>query len=150
MSEEKETKVIKITKKQELKKIILSGMFDDSIQVKNTEHICKDGSIYDYSEITDLTTMFDSSIGVNSIPLFDTSNVINMWGLFYNCSSLTSIPLLNISNVEQMPFIFDSCKKLTKEQYIEFIYQNDKILLKTLKSGLLTNSEMDKLLIMFT
>jgi surface protein len=125
----KET-IKKITSNKELRDIILSGQFDDSIQVKNTEHICKDYTIYDYSEITnlkdlccrettliefplidtsnitDMSGMFKDCTSLITIPLLDTSNVTNITYMFYNCSSLTSIPLLDTSNVTDMSFLF--------------------------------------------
>jgi surface protein len=105
--------VIKITETEELRDIILSGQFDDSIQVKNTEHICQDGTIYDYSEITDLSGMFLDCSSLTTIPLFDTSNIIRMDGMFHSCSSLISIPMFDISNVTHMSFMFSRCSSLT-------------------------------------
>jgi surface protein len=105
--------IIKITTKEELKKeIILSDNFNNSIQVKNKEHICQDGTIYDYSEITDLSWMFHGCSSLTSIPLFDTSNVTNMSFIFHNCASLKNIPLLNTSNVTDMNGMFENCWEL--------------------------------------
>jgi surface protein len=128
---------IKITTKEELKFIILSGKFDNAIQVKNNEHICQDGSIYDYSSITDISWMFHNCSNLQTIPLFDTSNITDMSRMFsyclvlthiplldtsnvtdasrmfYNCIALKNIPLLDTSNVTNMQFIFAYCISLT-------------------------------------
>jgi surface protein len=151
--------IFKITKKNELMKIILLGTFDNSIQIKNNEHICKDGTIYDYSSITNMSDMFFGCISLNSIPLFDTSNVTNMSDMFFGCTSLTSIPLFDTSNVTSMdtmfyncislnsiPFlnissllyftgIFKSCSSLPKTEQVKFFYQEDKLLLKNLENN---------------
>jgi surface protein len=106
--------IIKITTKEELKKeIILSDNFNNSIQVKNNEHICQNGTIYDYSEITDLSWMFHGCSSLTSIPLFDTSNVTDMSYMFHNCHSLTSIPVFNTSSVIDMNSMFQNCASLT-------------------------------------
>jgi surface protein len=104
--------IIKITTKEQLRKIILSGDFDNSIQVKNDEHICKDGSIYDYSSITDLSELFFLKSDMKKIPLFDTSNVTNMDSMFEECNKLITIPLLNTSKVTDMTEMFFNCHSL--------------------------------------
>jgi surface protein len=126
-NENKTQDIIKITKKDELRDIILSGNFDDSIQVKNDEHICKDGTIYDYSEITDMSWMFENcgsfsalssqtdekNLNIETIPLFDTSNVTNMKGMFFSCSSLITIPDLDTLNTTNISYMFKNCYHLT-------------------------------------
>jgi surface protein len=102
-----------ITEKKELREVILSGKFNNSIQVKNTEHICKDGSIYDYSSITDMSNMFRVHYpDLISIPLIDTSNVIHMNNMFEDCFSLTSIPSFNTSKVIDLSCMFFGCSSL--------------------------------------
>jgi surface protein len=106
------TRKLTINNKEELKSIILLKKFEDSIQVKNTEHICKDGSVFDYSSITDLSQMFRDYRNLKSIPLFDTSNVTNMQAMFHSCSNITSVPLFNTSNVTNMKAMFFGCSNL--------------------------------------
>jgi hypothetical protein len=171
----KSNKIIKITSRNTLKKIILSGKFDDSIQVKNNEHICKDGSIYDYSNVTDMSFMFHNCIQLKSMPLLDTTAVFTMSNMFYgcsslisfpkldisnvidftfifgNCTSLTSIPLFDISNAPQIPymrFMFSNCSSLSKIDLVKFFYQKDKLLLKNLETNpqLFLTEKLDKLL----
>jgi surface protein len=111
--EDTEIQVIKIITKEELRDVILLGKFDNSIQVKNTEHICSDGSIYDYSSITDTSNMFGIHYpDLISIPLIDTSNVTHMNNMFEDCFSLTSIPLFNTSKVIDLSFMFFGCSSL--------------------------------------
>jgi surface protein len=164
--------IIKIRKEEELRDIILSGKFDDAIQIKNNEHICKDGTIYDYSEITSTSYMFNGYASLTTIPLFDTSNITDMSGMFAECYSLTTIPLFDTSNVTDMSFLFFSCSKLTfvplldtsnvtkmgsmfyycislpKLKQIKFLYQKDKLLLKSLELNpeLFSEKKLDELL----
>jgi surface protein len=160
----KET-IKKITSKKELRDIILSGRFDDSIQVKNTEHICKDGTIYDYSSITDMNRMFAHCYSLETIPLFDTSNVTDMSYMFFNCSSLTLIPLLDTSNVTDMSFLFchdldlkiipslDTSKvddfncifynsNITDISKFRFMFYNNKVIMKSFELGLLSQEKI--------
>jgi surface protein len=138
----------KITTNCELRDIILSGEFDNPIQVKNNEHICKNGTIYDYSSITDMSFMFDSCRPFTTIPLFDTSNVTDMCSMFQYCYNLTEIPQLNISNVSNITDIFYECSSLTKIKQITFFYQKDKILLRNLeqKPELFSEIKLNQLL----
>jgi surface protein len=112
--------IIKITTKYKLRDIILSGEFDNSIQIKNTEHICCDGTIYDYSSIIDLSYMFDNCYFLTSIPLFDTSNVTNMNNMFKNCYKLKTIPLFNTFRVLYAQEMFDSCSSLVNLPLFDF------------------------------
>jgi hypothetical protein len=104
--------LITINEKIELRNIILSGQFDDSIQVKNNEHICKDGTIYDYSSITNVNSMFADIESLNNIPLFDTSNVDSFYCMFSCCFSLTSVPLLDMSRATNSCYMFNNCSSL--------------------------------------
>jgi surface protein len=104
--------IITITTKEQLRDIILSGKFNNSTQVKNSEHICSDGSVYDYSSITDLSELFFLKNNIKKIPLFDTSNVTNMDSMFEECNSLITIPLFNTSNVVSMSEMFFNCHSL--------------------------------------
>jgi hypothetical protein len=104
--------LIILTSKDQLKSIILSGQFDNSIQVKNNEHICKDGSIFDYSSIIDFSFIFSDCFDLVELPLLDTSNVSNMKNAFSNCSNLKFIPLLDTSNVTDFFKVFWNCSSL--------------------------------------
>jgi len=73
-----------LTKKIELKKLILKGISQEDLD-----------NNYDYSQITDMSYMFDGCYSLKKIPFLNTSNVTNMQNIFYNCSSLKSIPLLD-------------------------------------------------------
>jgi hypothetical protein len=73
---------------EKLRDVILSCKFDDSIKVKNNEHICKDGSIYDYSSLTNIHSIFACQITLTTVPLFNISNVVHSLSAFLNCISL--------------------------------------------------------------
>lgn len=68
--------------------------------------------MFDFSNVGDMSNMFQSCSSLRTIPLIDTSNVINMNGMFAYCSSLQSIPELNTSNVINMESMFQECKIL--------------------------------------
>jgi surface protein len=137
----------KITTKQELRDLILSGIFHDPAQVQNDEHICKDGSIYDYSEISNFSYMLSNS-SLITMPLLDTSNVLDMYAMFRNCKSLTSIPLLDTSNVLDMHAIFSKCYSLSKTEQVKFFYSKNKFLLQSLElnSNLFSEQKLNELL----
>jgi len=90
-------KLIKITTAKELREIVLDG---------------KDPSLYDYTTITNMNSLFGDCRGLKTIPWLDTSNVVDMEHMFSNCESLESIPLLDTSNVKNARFMFIGCKKL--------------------------------------
>ncbi|MEF2920178.1 MAG: BspA family leucine-rich repeat surface protein, partial [Acutalibacteraceae bacterium] len=58
------------------------------------------------SNVTDMGSMFQSCGSLQTIPLIDTSNVTNMANMFYLCSSLRTIPLIDTSNVADMGNMF--------------------------------------------
>jgi surface protein len=101
--------IIKINTKKKLRDLILSGKFDDATQVKNNEHICKDGTIYYYSAVTDMSNMFFECSFLTTIPLFNTSNVVDMSYMFDGCQKLKQIPFLDLSNLEMFRYIFSNC-----------------------------------------
>ena len=93
-------------------------------------------SNYDFSNVTDMSHMFEycqqlTSIPqlntsmvtdmsnmlcytqLTTIPLLDTSNVSNMHSMFANCKHLTTIPLLDTSMVTDMSQMFSGCSNLT-------------------------------------
>ena len=67
----------------------------------------------DTSNVTDMTSMFNSCSSLTSIPLFDTSKVTNMDAMFINCSNLSSIPQFNTSRVKMTNDMFKGCYRLT-------------------------------------
>jgi hypothetical protein len=61
----------------------------------------------DTSNITDMSYMFQSAKGFETVPQIDTSNVTNMDSIF-RLSSLTTIPFLDTSNVKNARYAFSS------------------------------------------
>ena len=61
--------------------------------------------------ITDMSHMF-VICPMTSISLFDTTNVNNMSFMFSNCTELTSIPLFDTTNVTNMEYTFYCCYKV--------------------------------------
>jgi surface protein len=111
--------IIKVNSIQKLKTLVLSGKFDNSIQVKNNEHICQNGSIYDYSEMTDLSHMFEYCSTLRGLPLFDTSNITDMSHMF-SFSTLEKFPKgFDTSNVTNMNYMFGHCHDLITIEEID-------------------------------
>ena len=69
--------------------------------------------VFDFSNVIDMSNMFNSCESLTTIPQLDTSKVTNMSSMFGYCISLQSIPLINTSNVTNMKRMFDSCESLT-------------------------------------
>jgi surface protein len=67
---------------------------------------------YDFSNVTNMSDLFDSCRNLTSIPQLQTGNVTNMSYMFSFCDSLTSIPQLDTSNVTNMYAIFYGCSSL--------------------------------------
>lgn len=67
----------------------------------------------DFSNLNDVTCMFENCFTLTTVPLFDTSNITSMYGMFRGCESLTSIPLFDTSNVTDMQEIFRNCSSIT-------------------------------------
>ena len=68
---------------------------------------------YDFSEITDMSSMFYNCSALNTIPLFDTSKVTDMNNMFYCCYALNTIPLFDTSKVTDMNSMLYRCNNLT-------------------------------------
>ena len=87
--------------------------FDDCTELfkngKRLEYLDK----LDFSETTNMISMFDGCSSLTTIPQMDTSNVTNMGSMFRGCSSLTTIPQIDTSNVTNMLYMFSRCTKLT-------------------------------------
>lgn len=67
----------------------------------------------DFSNVTDMSYMFQYCSNLPTISLLDTSNVTDMSFMFSNCYDLTTIPELDTSNVTNMERMFYSCDNLT-------------------------------------
>ena len=74
---------------------------------------CESVSLFDTSNATSMTYMFQNCTSLTTVPLFDTSNVTNMSSMFSGCTSLTTVPLFDTSNVKYMNSIFQNCTSLT-------------------------------------
>ena len=68
--------------------------------------------LLDTSKVTDMNSMLCYT-PLTTIPLLDTSNVSNMHSMFANCKQLTTIPLLDTSKVTDMGLMFTGCSLLT-------------------------------------
>ena len=70
-------------------------------------------SNWDFSNMTEMNSLFSWCDNLITISHLDTKNVTNMGSTFSNCRSLTSIPLMNTKNVTNMNSMFFNCWKLT-------------------------------------
>ena len=72
---------------------------------------------FDTSKVTDMSKMFSDSMGLTSLDVsnFDTSKVTNMSNMFSACSRLTSLDLsnFNTSEVTNMEGMLSDCSDLT-------------------------------------
>lgn len=97
---------------------------------------------YDFSEITDMSYMFENCSSLNVVQQLDTKkvtdmnhmfsgcssletvhqidaiNVTNMQNMFYGCSNLKNVSLSNTSSVTNMQSIFIGCTSLTEITYL--------------------------------
>lgn len=64
--------------------------------------------VFDFSNITDVSGMFNGCKNLLEIPLFDTSNVTDMSYMFDGCKTLLEIPSFDTSNVTDMSAMFQS------------------------------------------
>lgn len=67
----------------------------------------------DFSNVTDMSRMFESCGKLTTISKIDTSNATNMENMFYYCTNLTTIPQLDTSKVTNMSDAFSRCTALT-------------------------------------
>ena len=67
----------------------------------------------DFSNITDMSNMFNYCSYLTSIPQLDTSKVTNMHRMLSDCEQLTTIPQLDTSKVTDMGYMFNYCPYLT-------------------------------------
>ena len=68
--------------------------------------------IFDFSNVTDMSRMFEGCMNLITIPQLYTSNVNNMAYMFNGCMSLQTIPELDTSNVTNMAKMFEGCISL--------------------------------------
>lgn len=68
--------------------------------------------IYDFSNVTNMSSIFNNCQMLQSIPLLNTSNVKDMYHTFVGCSRLQTIPLLDTHNVTDMGYLFQYCSSL--------------------------------------
>lgn len=73
----------------------------------------------DFSNVVDMSNMFNGCTSLQTIPQLDCGNVTNMSGMFKDCTSLQTIPLINTSNVTNMYNMFNYCTKLTTISLID-------------------------------
>ena len=77
-----------------------------------------DLSNFNTSNVTDMSSMFQSCINLTSLDLsnFNTSNVTNMSSMFNSCVDLSTLNLsnFNTSNVTTMHSMFYNCQSLTE------------------------------------
>ncbi len=87
-----------------------------------------DLSALDTSEVTNMSSMFDSCYDLTNLDLrnFDTSKVTDMSDMFNECSSLTSLDVNNFdtSNVTDMAVMFSNCNSLTNLDVSKFDTSN--------------------------
>jgi surface protein len=62
--------------------------------------------------VTDMTNMFNSCTSLTTVSLFNTSSVTTMNGMFNGCVSLQNVPLFNTVSVIDMTSMFQGCRSL--------------------------------------
>ena len=67
---------------------------------------------YDFSNVTNMSYLFDTCRNLTSIPQLQTGNVTDMSFMLRNCVSLTSIPQFDTSNVLDMSNMLYNTSKL--------------------------------------
>ena len=72
-----------------------------------------EAQMFDTSNVTSMSDMFNNCSKLTTVPLFDTSNVTSMFNAFGRCSSLTTVPQFNTSKVNDIGTMFSGCSKLT-------------------------------------
>ena len=68
--------------------------------------------IFDFSEVTNFSSMFSTITGMTSIPMIDTSQATSMGACFEYCRFLTTIPKFNTSKNKNMYKMFKECERL--------------------------------------
>lgn len=70
--------------------------------------------LFDTSNVTTMSSMFNGCSSLVEVPLFDTSNATVMSYMFDGCSSLVEVPLFDTSSVTNMTFMFRRCSSLVE------------------------------------
>ena len=69
--------------------------------------------VFDFSDATDMSYMFQGCTSLTTVPEMDTSKVTNMNNMFRGCTSLTTVPEMDVSKVTDMFYMFAYCSSLT-------------------------------------
>ena len=69
--------------------------------------------IFDFSDVTDMSYMFQDCTSLTTVLQMDTSKVNNMSYMFQGCTSLTTVPEMDTSKVNNMSGMFWDCTSLT-------------------------------------
>ena len=93
----------KVTKEQ-LRDIILKG---------------EDINTVDYSDVSDMSWMFQECSSLVEIPHLDTSKVTNMYAMFDGCSDIEKISLSDTSKVTTMSYMFYKCSSLKEVPHLD-------------------------------
>lgn len=91
-----------------------SYMFGMYVSGLNTDYTSKLTSVplFDTSNVTNMSYMFNYCKSLTTIPQFNTSKVTNMSYMFMGCEKLVSVPELDCSSVTNMNYMFGDCYKL--------------------------------------
>lgn len=99
---------------------------DDLISYSDTENFTNMSSMFngclnlqtipqlDTGNATNMTYMFNGCTNLQTIPQLDTSKVTSMGYMFSGCTNLQTIPQLNTSKATSMNYMFQNCQKLTE------------------------------------
>ena len=72
----------------------------------------------DTKKVTDMNHMFSGCSSLETVPQIDARNVTNMQNMFYGCGNLKNVSLSNTSSVTNMQSIFMGCTSLTAITYL--------------------------------
>lgn len=78
------------------------NMFKNCTKLKTIEGL----TYFDFSKVTNISSLFDGCESLESIPYFDTSSCTSMGYTFAYTKKITNIPLYDTSNVTNMEFMF--------------------------------------------
>ena len=95
-----ETIIFKPTVAKQLTDAI--DMFKNCTKLKTIEGL----TYFDFSKVTNISSLFDGCESLESIPYFDTSSCTSMGYTFAYTKKITNIPLYDTSNVTNMEFMF--------------------------------------------
>lgn len=75
--------------------------------------------LFDTSNVTDMSFMFEGCSSLESVPLFDTSNVTNISNMFNGCPSLVEVELSDCSKVTDASNMFGGSSASTQATSLE-------------------------------